>query len=135
MHWNIGIKRPNKYQQVWRDIGKCMTSDGLYQYTVKLFRINNVPETLQQMFNCVISELYGFQVYINDVIMHNKGWDNWVSYLAKLIINLNVVELGLSQLCFENCLVRFWAVLKNSAYYAQNYAPKIKIMLEIWLFY
>jgi len=26
-------------------------------------------------------------------------------------------------------------VLKNSAYYAQNYAPKIKIMLEIWLFY
>jgi len=22
-----------------------------------------------------------------------------------------------------------------SAYYAQNYAPKIKIMLDIWLFY
>jgi len=38
--------------------------------------------------------------------------------------------LGLSQLCFENRLLCFWAVLKNSTYYAQ-----IKIMLEIWLFY
>jgi len=48
---------------------------------------------------------------------------------------IGIKSVGLSQLCFENCQLCFWAVLKNSAYYAQNYAPKIKIMLEIWLFY
>ena len=51
------------------------------------------------------------------------------------LVNTYRVVIGLSQLCFENCLLCFWAVLKNPAYYAQNYALKIKIMLESWLFY
>ena len=35
--------------------------------------------------------------------------------------------LGLSQLRFEHRQLYFCAVLKNSAYYAQNYAFKIKV--------
>ena len=46
------------------------------------------------------------------------------------LLNALFSILGLSQLFFENFLLCFGAVLKNPAYYAQNYAFKIKIVLE-----
>ena len=53
-----------------------MTSDDLYQYTVKLFRMNNAPETLQQMFNCVISKTATTHVAVRPSVLVTVKIDN-----------------------------------------------------------
>jgi len=41
---------------------------------------------------------------------------------------VNMLHLGSGLLCSKFYLICFWAMLKNQAYYAQNYAFKIKII-------
>jgi len=56
-----------------------------------------------------------------------------ILFMEKLkVLSILGPELGPGLLCSKFYLLFFWALLKNQAYYAQNYAFKIKIMLENW---
>ena len=85
------------------EISAFVTPDGLFQYRVMPFGMNNAPATFQRMINSVICDLDFCEAYINDVIIVSESWDQHVKHVklffdkmldANLTIDLAKSEFG-----------------------------------------
>lgn len=58
-----------------QEISAFITSSGLYSYTVLPFGLRNAPATFQRLMNCVVADLEGCAVYLDDVVIYSDTWD------------------------------------------------------------
>ena len=69
------------------------TPDGLYQYRVMPFGMQNSPATFQRLINGVISGLTGCEAYIDDLVIHSDSWDSLMQVHGELFDRLRAARL------------------------------------------
>ena len=86
-----------------KEISAFVTPDGLYQYKVMPFGMQNAPATFQRLINHIIRDVPGCEAYIDDVIIYSDRWEDHVKQIhaffeclkaANLTINLCKSEFG-----------------------------------------
>ena len=92
-----------------KEISAFVTDDGLFQFKVMPFEMQNSPATFQRLINQVISGLTGCDAYIDDVIVYSETWSEHVKIMyklfeklsdAKLTVNLCKCEFGKATVTF-----------------------------------
>lgn len=68
-YWQVPLSK--RAQEIFAFI----TSSGLYSYTVLPFGLRNAPATFQRLMNCVVADLEGCAVYLDDVVIYSDTWD------------------------------------------------------------
>ena len=86
-----------------KEISAFVTPDGLFQYKVMPFRIQNAPATFHRLISHIIHDVPDCEAYINDVIIYSDCWEDHVKQIhtffeclkaANLTINLSKSEFG-----------------------------------------
>ncbi|MCP4243484.1 MAG: DDE-type integrase/transposase/recombinase, partial [bacterium] len=74
-----------------------ITEDGLYEWNVMPFGLCNAPATFQRLMNVVMSGIKGHYVlvYLDDVIIFSKTWDDHLSHLKEVLARLDRYHLKL----------------------------------------
>ena len=97
-----------------KEISAFVTPDGQYQYKCMLFGMKNSLETFQWLINGLISDLDGCKAHINESIIFNNVWKQYLVTIraffdrlsdAKLITNLAKRELGHANVTFLRHIV------------------------------
>ena len=81
-YWQVPLSEGAK------EISAFMTPDGLFQYTVILFGMQNASATFQRMINRIISGLEGCGAYIDDVVVYSHSLEKHVDKLCCLFSQL-----------------------------------------------
>ena len=80
----------NQVPMAEKDIPKMAftTKYGLFQFTTMLFGLMTVPATYQQLMELALSGLQWSLclIYLDDVILFSKGFDEQVDHLDKVFI-------------------------------------------------
>ena len=63
-YWQVSLTERTK------EVSAFVTPQGFYQYTVMPFVMINSPATFQRLMNIVISDLDGWECYIDDVVIY-----------------------------------------------------------------
>ena len=92
-----------------KEVSVFVMPDGLYQYKVMPFGMENAPATFQHLINGVLSRLDGCEAYIDDVVVYSNTWKQhllqirslmyWLTE-AKFTVNLVKSEFGHAHLIF-----------------------------------
>lgn len=69
-------------------ISAFVTPDGLYEFNVMAFGMENAPGTFTRLMNIVTRGLEGCETYFDDVIIHSDTWDNHVERVNALFDRL-----------------------------------------------
>lgn len=86
-----------------------ITPDGLYQYKVMQFGIQDVPATFQWLVNQATAEVNGCEAYVDNINIYSLEWSDHVEQISaffgklkevNLTINLAKSEFGCAQVSF-----------------------------------
>ena len=76
-----------------KEISAFVTSDGLYQYKVMPFGMNNSPATFQRLINMIITGLGNCKAYIDDAIIYREEWDQQLMTIKEFFERLSKTKL------------------------------------------
>ena len=86
-----------------KEISAFVTPNGLYQYKVMLFRMKNAPATFQRLINCLVTDIKGYEAFIDNTIVYSNNWKTHLDTMqqffqclskANLTINLTKSKFG-----------------------------------------
>ena len=86
------------------------THEGLYQYRVMPFGMQNVLATLQRMINQIVRGIEGCEAYIDNGILHSESWQGHISQLQALLSRFSYkahLTINLSKSEFEHAELKF----------------------------
>ena len=89
--WQIEMKEEDKEKTAF------ITDEGLYQWKVMPFGLTNAPATFQRTMQLVLGELFYTiaPVYIDDIIVHSKTFDEHLEDLEKVFKKIRKANLKL----------------------------------------
>ena len=92
-----------------KEISTFVTPDGLFQYSVMPFGMQNAPATFQWLINGVIADVLGCKAYIDDVIIYSDSWSAHLNQIRKFFDNLRAANLtvNLSKSEFYHAQIQF----------------------------
>ncbi len=99
--WQIEMKEEDKEKTAF------ITHEGLYQWKVMPFGLTNAPATFQRTMQLVLGELFYTiaPVYIDDIIVHSKTFDEHIENLEKVFKKIREANLKFGpekcKFCFE----------------------------------
>lgn len=105
-------------------VSACVTSRGLYQYTVTPFGMKNSGATFQRLMNTLCQDVDDCNAYVDDVVIFSTDWDEHLKTMrqfftktrkANLTINLVKSEFGHAQLQYLGHIVGSGKVLPREA--------------------
>jgi len=79
-----------------KEISAFVTPDGLYQYKVMPFGMQNAPATFQRLINHIIRDVPGCEAYIDDVIIYSDCWEDHVKQIHAFFEYLNAANLTIN---------------------------------------
>ena len=93
-----------------KEISAFDTSNGLFQYNVMPFGMKNSPATFQRLVNTIISGLNRCHAYIDDVIIHNNTFEDYLQSILNLFDWRSDASLtiNLSKSSFCHAVVTFF---------------------------
>ena len=86
-YWQIPLTERAK------DVSSFCTPDGLYRYLVSPFGMKNSGCTFQRFMNMVVSGLKDTEIYVDDIIIHSRSWDEHVVAIRALFDRLREYQL------------------------------------------
>ena len=92
-----------------RKIAAFITPQGLFEYTVMPFGLANAPHTFQRHLNLVLRGIEGVYVYLDDVVITGKTWEDHLKKL-KLVFEAFVrhnITINLSKCDFCRATVKY----------------------------
>jgi len=96
-YWQVPLSEQAKI------ISAFAMPDGLYQYTVMPFGMQNTPATFQCMINKVISGLDGCAAYLDDVMVFSYYWEQHIHQLHDFLHQLYEAKLRVILMKSEFC--------------------------------
>ncbi|XP_069973541.1 uncharacterized protein [Penaeus vannamei] len=92
-----------------KQITAFVTPNGLYNYCVLPFGLKNAPSSFQWLTGSIIRDLKGVKVYIDDLVVYSRNWEDHVATLRSLFERLQdaglIVNLVKSE--FAQAKVRY----------------------------
>lgn len=75
-----------------------ITEDGTYYYRAMAFELKNVVATYQMLMNKVFKDQIdrNVEVYINDMIIKSKSFEEHVKYLEEIFVGLDQYQMKLN---------------------------------------
>ncbi|XP_069996524.1 uncharacterized protein [Penaeus vannamei] len=71
-----------------KQITAFVTPNGLYNYCVLPFGLKNAPSSFQRLTGSIIRDLKGVKVYIDDLVVYSRNWEDHVATLRSLFERL-----------------------------------------------
>nr|XP_027218239.1 uncharacterized protein LOC113810791 [Penaeus vannamei] len=71
-----------------KQITAFVTPNGLYNYCVLPFGLKNAPSSFQRLTGSIIRDLKGVRVYIDDLVVYSRNWEDHVATLRSLFERL-----------------------------------------------
>ncbi len=74
------------------------TKYSIYEFLVMPFELTNTPATFQKMMNKLLEDYIEkfVEVYVDDIIIYSKNFEEYLIYLKKVLKALDEVNLKLS---------------------------------------
>ena len=74
------------------------TREGLFEFIVMPFGLNNAPATFQRLMNKALGPLLwrGVVVYLDDIIVHTETWEHHLELLGEVLARLQEARLKIS---------------------------------------
>ena len=76
-----------------KEISAFVTPDGLYQYKVMPFGMENSPATFQRLINSLIFNLAGCKAYIDDTIIFSEEWEQHLQTIRNFFYRISEAKL------------------------------------------
>lgn len=87
-YWQVSLRK------IDREKAAFITPDGLYQPRVMPFGLCNAPGTFQRLMNAILRGVKSFcLVYLDDIIIFSKSWEDHLSHLAIIFDRLRSANL------------------------------------------
>ena len=78
-YWQVGIKEGDAEKTAFS------TVNNLYQFNVMPFGAVNAPSIFQRLMNLVLSNVSNVLVYLDDVIIYSKTWEQHIQQLENVL--------------------------------------------------
>lgn len=89
-YWQVGLTERAKA------ISAFVTMDGLYQYKVLPFGMKNSSSCFQRLINEVLKGVKGCSVYIDDILLCSREWNEHVTLLKEVFKRLDDANLAVN---------------------------------------
>ena len=86
-----------------KEVSAFASPNGLYQYKVMPFGMNNSPATFQRLVNNVICGLDGCDANIDDVIIYSDSWSDHLQRIRKFLDRLSKAKPNVNLTKTEFC--------------------------------
>ena len=117
-YWQVGLTRRAQ------EISAFVTTNGLYECTVMPFGMRNAAATFQRLMNLILRDIEGCAVYIDDIIIFSKTWQEHLQILervlkaiseAGLVVNLKKCDFAKARVVYLGHEIGYGKVLPKES--------------------